>query len=218
MASRGVLAWIVAIEPSWPVFMACSMSNASSPRHSPRMTRSGRMRSAFLTRSRCFSSPWPSMLAGRVSIRATCGCCSCSSAASSMVISRSSSGMKAESALSMVVLPVPVPPEMIVVLRACTAAARTSAMFWVIAPNSTSLCRPSLFLENLRIETSGPSTPTGLIAALKREPSSMRASTIGCYSSTRRPTAATILLMIRSRCASSLKGMWTRCSLPFFST
>ena len=25
-ASRGVLAWIVVIEPSWPVFIACSMS------------------------------------------------------------------------------------------------------------------------------------------------------------------------------------------------
>src|SRR5215216_4278320 len=52
IASRGLFAWIVAIEPSWPVFMAWSMSKASSPRHSPRMMRSGRMRSAFLTRSR----------------------------------------------------------------------------------------------------------------------------------------------------------------------
>ena len=25
-ASRGLLAWIVPIEPSWPVFIACSMS------------------------------------------------------------------------------------------------------------------------------------------------------------------------------------------------
>ena len=29
-ASRGVLAWMVPIEPSWPVFIACSMSMASS--------------------------------------------------------------------------------------------------------------------------------------------------------------------------------------------
>ncbi len=61
MASRGVLAWMVAIEPSWPVFMACSMSKASSPRTSPRITRSGRMRSAFLTSSRWRISPLPSM-------------------------------------------------------------------------------------------------------------------------------------------------------------
>ena len=70
MASRGVLAWMVAIEPSWPVFIACSMSKASSPRHSPMMMRSGRMRSAFLTSSRWRISPLPSMLGGRVSMRA----------------------------------------------------------------------------------------------------------------------------------------------------
>ena len=46
----------------------------------------------------------------------------------------------------------------------------------------------------------------------------MRASTIGWLSSTRRPTAATILLTMRSRCASSLNGMWTCCSLPWRST
>ena len=40
-ASRGVLAWIVVIEPSWPVFIACSMSSASAPRTSPMMMRSG---------------------------------------------------------------------------------------------------------------------------------------------------------------------------------
>ena len=38
--------------PLWPVFMACSMSNASFPRHSPMMIRSGRMRNAFRSRSR----------------------------------------------------------------------------------------------------------------------------------------------------------------------
>ena len=51
-ASRGVLAWMVVSEPSWPVFMAWSMSSASPPRHSPTMMRSGRIRRAFLTRSR----------------------------------------------------------------------------------------------------------------------------------------------------------------------
>ena len=42
--SRGVLAWPVVSEPSWPVFIAWSMSSASPPRHSPTMIRSGRMR------------------------------------------------------------------------------------------------------------------------------------------------------------------------------
>ena len=52
-ASRALFACTVEIEPSWPVFIACSMSNASTPRTSPTMIRSGRMRSAFHTRSRC---------------------------------------------------------------------------------------------------------------------------------------------------------------------
>ena len=42
--SRAELAWTVEIEPSWPVFMACSMSSDSAPRTSPTMMRSGRMR------------------------------------------------------------------------------------------------------------------------------------------------------------------------------
>ena len=51
-------------EPSWPVFMAWSMSSASPPRHSPTTIRSGRMRRQFTTRSRIVISPLPSMLAG----------------------------------------------------------------------------------------------------------------------------------------------------------
>src|SRR3984885_3850852 len=170
MASRGVLAWIVAIEPSWPVFMACNMSKASSPRHSPRMTRSGRMRSAFLTRARWRISPLPSIDGGRVSMRPTCGCCNCSSAASSMVSSRSFSEMKADSALSMVVLPEPVPPEMISVTRAFTAAASNSAICGRSAPTSISLLRLNGFLENLRIDINGPSMATGRTATLTRAP------------------------------------------------
>ena len=42
----------VVSEPSWPVFIAWSMSTASPPRHSPMMIRSGRMRSAFTSSSR----------------------------------------------------------------------------------------------------------------------------------------------------------------------
>ncbi len=43
---------MVPIEPSWPVFIACSRSKASGPRTSPTMIRSGRIRRQFLTRSR----------------------------------------------------------------------------------------------------------------------------------------------------------------------
>ena len=55
-----------------------------------------------------------------------------------------------------------------------------------------------------RIESSGPSTATGGIAALTRDPSGRRASTSGEDSSTRRPTRATIFSMMRIRCALSL--------------
>ena len=74
-ASRVVLAWTVVMEPSWPVFMACSMSSASGPRDSPTMMRSGRIRRVLITRSRCVIAPAPSMLAGRVSRRTTWFCC-----------------------------------------------------------------------------------------------------------------------------------------------
>ena len=135
-----------------------------------------------------------------------------------MVSSRSFSEMKAESALSMVVLPEPVPPEMMAETRALTAAPSTSAICGRSAPTSTSLFRLNGFLENLRIETSGPSTPIGRTATLTREPSSRRASHMGCDSSTRRPTAATILLMMRNRCCSSLKRTPHGSSTPPRST
>ena len=59
--SRGVFAWPVDSEPSWPVVMAWSMSSASPERHSPTMIRSGRMCIALRSRSRIVISPWPSM-------------------------------------------------------------------------------------------------------------------------------------------------------------
>ena len=64
MASRGELACTVDSEPSWPVFIACSMSSASPPRHSPTTMRSGRMRSELRTRSRMVIAPLPSMFGG----------------------------------------------------------------------------------------------------------------------------------------------------------
>jgi hypothetical protein len=73
-ASRALLAWIVVIDPSWPVFMACSMSITSSPRVSPTMMRSGRIRSAFRRQSRWVTAPLPSTLGGRLSIRPTWIC------------------------------------------------------------------------------------------------------------------------------------------------
>ena len=59
--SRGLFAWPVDIEPSWPVFMAWSMSRASPERTSPTMMRSGRMRRELRTSSRMGIAPLPSM-------------------------------------------------------------------------------------------------------------------------------------------------------------
>ena len=125
--SRGLLACTVQIEPSWPVFIAWSMSSAAASRTSPTTIRSGRMRSALRTRSRMRTSPRPSMFGGRDSRRRTCSWCSWSSAASSMVTIRSFAGMKLDSTLSVVVLPAPVPPLTRMLSLPRTQAARKSA-------------------------------------------------------------------------------------------
>ena len=72
-ASRAELEWMVDIEPSWPVFMACSMSRASEPLTSPTRMRSGRIRRLLRSSCRMVSSPLPSTLAGRCSSEITCG-------------------------------------------------------------------------------------------------------------------------------------------------
>ena len=95
--SRGLFEWIVVSEPSWPVFIAWSMSSASAPRASPTMMRSGRIRSELRTRSRILISPVPSMFGGRDSSEHTCSCQSLSSFASSIVTMRSSFGMNDDS-------------------------------------------------------------------------------------------------------------------------
>ena len=60
--------------------------------------------------------------------------------------------------------------------------------------------RSAAWLPKRRIESSGPSTASGGMTMLTREPSSRRASTMGDDSSMRRPTAETILSMMCIRC------------------
>ena len=127
-ASRCELACTVVSEPSWPVFMACNMSKASSPRTSPTTMRSGRIRRLLMTSCRWRTAPLPSMLGGRVSRRTTCSCFICNSAASSMVTMRSLFGMYPERTLSTVVLPAPVPPEIRRLRRPFTMAESNSSM------------------------------------------------------------------------------------------
>ena len=132
--SRGVLAWPVESEPSWPVVMAWIMSSASPARHSPTTMRSGRMCRALRSRSRMVISPRPSRLEGRASSETTWVWLSCSSAASSMVMMRSSSGMNEERTLRVVVFPEPVPPERKRLRRASTQARRKANISSVAVP------------------------------------------------------------------------------------
>ena len=202
-ASRGEFAWIVVSEPSWPVFIAWSMSRVSGPRTSPTMIRSGLMRSALRTSSRIRTSPEPSMFGGLDSSVITCSCWSWSSAASSIVTMRSSPGTNADIAFSSVVLPVPVPPEMRMLSLPLTHDARNCAALGEIDPK---LIRSSIVYgsrANLRIVSVGPRSASGGMIALTRLPSGRRASTIGEDSSTRRPTCDTILSMMRRRWALS---------------
>ncbi len=205
MASRGLLAWTVVIEPSWPVFMAWSMSSASAPRTSPTMMRSGRIRRAFLTRSRMATVPVPSADGGRLSRFTTWGCCSWSSAESSIVMTRSPSGMKAESTLRLVVLPVPVPPETRMLSFPRTQASITVVRSRVQVPKSMRSLAVYGSLANFRIVSTEPLRASGGMMAFTREPSGRRASTIGEASSTRRPTAATILSITERYWMSSVK-------------
>ena len=80
-------------------------------------------------------SPLPSMFGGRDSSVITCSCWSWSSAASSIVTIRSSSGTNDDMAFSIVVLPVPVPPEMRTFSFPFTQAARNCAACGVTEPN-----------------------------------------------------------------------------------
>ena len=158
------------------------------------------------------------MFFGRASSRRTWRWLSRSSAASSIVTMRSSSGIAVESAFSSVVLPEPVPPEMRMFSSACTQRSRNSTASVVSVPSRIRSSRSSRLLLNFRIVTSGPLSESGGMMALTRLPSGRRASTIGDDSSTRRPTCATILLMIRRRCDSSLKRTVVSYRRPWRST
>lgn len=90
--------------------IACSISRASSPRTSPTISRSGRIRSAARIRSLIRISLSPSRFAFRASSRTQCASDKRSSSESSIVITLSSCGIYADSAFRKVVLPEPVPP------------------------------------------------------------------------------------------------------------
>src|SRR5438094_4820300 len=100
--------------------------------------------------------------------------------------------MYADIAFRVVVLPVPVPPEIRMLSFPWTLAERNCAAFGEIDPK---LIRSSIVYgsrENFRIVRVGPLSASGGMIALTREPSGRRASTIGDDSSMRRPIVETI--------------------------
>ena len=109
-ASIGPLAWHVANDPSWPVFMACTSPVTSLPRTSPTTSRSGRSRSAVRTSSSRGIGRMPSGVAGRASRRTTCALVGCSSAVSSRTMMRSPGSVRPSSDASNDVLPLDVAP------------------------------------------------------------------------------------------------------------
>ena len=140
------------------------------------MIRSGRIRSALRTSRRIVTSPRPSRFGGRASSRTTCGWRSRSSAASSIVTTRSPSPTNVDSAFSVVVLPEPVPPQTRIVARARTARARKSSSGRVSVPFATRSSAENPCRRKRRIVSAGPSSASGGSTTLIREPSGSRAS------------------------------------------
>ncbi len=199
---RHEFAWAVDREPSCPVFIAWSMSRASPPRTSPTMIRSGRIRRALRTRSRTVTCPLPSTLGGRASSATTCDLCKRSSAASSIVISRSSSGMNADRIPRRVVLPLPAPPLTTTFARPRTHAERNRMPRGPMLPWRTMSSPESGIGANVLIVSTGPRSERGGTIACTLLPPGSRASTQGDAWSTRRPRGPT-MRSIRCRTDSS---------------
>ena len=131
-----------------------------------------------------------------------------------MVMIRSSFGMNDDRTFRVVVLPEPVPPDTKRFRRASTQALRKSNMSAVAVPNRIRSSTVKGEAENFRIVMTGPTSDSGGMIALTREPSVRRASTIGDDSSTRRPIGAMIRSMIRITWSSFWKTTFVSSSRP----
>ena len=180
MASRVSLAWMVVIDPSWPVFMAWSMSRVSPPRHLADDDPLGPHPQGVLDEVAGEDLAVPlDVLAGRVSRRTTCSCWSFGvrrRPRSSRPARRR--GMNDERAFMSVVLPEPVPPETTMLIRPRTARLRGTS---TISQRDRLLLDEvglnwSGFFDDFRIESDVPSIASGGMTALTREPSGNRAS------------------------------------------
>ena len=106
----------------------------------------------------------------------------CSSAASSIVITRSSSSMNSVSALRNVVLPEPVPPEINMLYLALISFLRKDFISSLMELNSIKRFNVIGSLENLLIDITLPSIAIGGRTIFTLEPSESRVSTIGVVS------------------------------------
>ena len=118
--------------------------------------------------------------------------------------------MNEDSTFSIVVLPVPVPPETSTFSLPSTQASRNAAAWWESVPKAIRSSIVSGSRENLRTVSEGPVIASGGMIAFTRDPSGRRASTIGLASSMRRPVWATIRSITCSRCRS--EANWTSVS------
>src|SRR5256885_4532767 len=91
---------------------------------------------------------------------------------------RSSPGMNADIAFSVVVLPVPVPPETRMFSLPFTQEARNCAAFGEIDPNEIRSFIVYGSRANLRIVSVGPFRASGGMVALTRLPARRRAATL----------------------------------------
>ena len=126
-----------------------------------------------------------------------------------MTTIRSRSGISAARAFSSVVLPVPVPPEIEDVLLRRRPRPRAAPP---ASGDHASRLRPDrpgcTGGVNLRIVRTGPATAHGGNIAATRDPSSSRASSIGCISEISSPQARAMFLIatVRFRVSSVRSG------------
>src|SRR5579875_179251 len=199
--------------------MARKSSAVSSPRHSPRISRSGRICSAACTRSRVvtLSIPAPVEYKG-VTSETTWRCSSRSSAVSSMVTIRSAAGMQAASALSSVVRPAPMLPQITIVRRSRTQAWRKAAIVCDIVPSATRSSSSNCLRGHLRSRIVGPFVVPDDKTTLTNVPSGRRKSITGQQACGSRPARRSIFSIMRAICRSSTKRGGISCICPSSST
>ena len=207
------------IDPLCPFSMADEIiSTVSSPRTSPTMILSGLILRAERIRSLIVTAPSPSGFAPLASSFTRFSTpLICISALSSIVMIRSSFGIKSDIAFKNVVFPAPVPPLTKILYFAITNFLMNCAASSVILPQSISFFIVNGSSGNVRIVRIGPFTATGFMTTLTRDPSFSLASTIGEASLTYRFASPTICWITSTSLSSDMNFRSYRNNRPPFS-